>query len=108
MKLFAILLVAASFITNSVCAALAPKESDEFNGQQAPAFKLKTTSGDELDSTKLSGKPVVLCFLATWCIACQTEAKELNKLKDSGATVIAVAIDSIADPATSKPEETPA
>ena len=69
---------------------------------------MKAVNGDEIDSAKLLGKPVVLCFLATWCIACQNEAKELNKLKDSGALVVGVAVDPIADPATSKPEETPA
>jgi peroxiredoxin len=108
MKPAMLILIIGALMAGSIHAALAPKESDEFNGLQAPAFKLKTVNGDEIDSAKLSGKPVVLCFLATWCIACQNEAKELNKLKDSGAAIVGVAVDSIADPATSKPEETPA
>lgn len=105
LKLFAIITI--TFSAGYSFAALATAESDEFNGQTAPAFKFKAINGDEIDSAKLAGKPVVLSFLATWCIACQNQVKELNKLKDSGGVVIGVAVDSIADPVNSKPEDGP-
>lgn len=48
-----------------------------------PDFSLKdVTSGEEIDSTKLRGKVLVVNFWATWCPPCRKEIPYLMKLHE--------------------------
>ncbi|MCB9261762.1 MAG: TlpA family protein disulfide reductase [Flavobacteriales bacterium] len=49
-------------------------------GEKAPAFSMKTISGDSINSADLLGKTIVLNVWATWCPSCIKEMPELNKL----------------------------
>jgi thiol-disulfide isomerase/thioredoxin len=71
--------------------------------EAAPDFQLRDASGDELRLTALRGRPVILHFWATWCEPCREELPALEtiarRLADSGAILVAVAIDDEADAA---------
>jgi len=64
---------------------------------QAPEFTLKDLQGQEVRLTDLRGKVILLNFWATWCLPCQWEMPEMDKLyqtfKDQGFMVLAVALD---------------
>ena len=67
--------------------------------QPAPAFTVTRLNGTEtLSLTDLRGKPVVLNFWASWCVACREEARLLQAAyldldKDKGRVrVIGIAI----------------
>jgi cytochrome c biogenesis protein CcmG/thiol:disulfide interchange protein DsbE len=47
-------------------------------GQRAPEFVLTTFDGEEITSTDLEGKVVVLNFWASWCKPCESEAADLE------------------------------
>lgn len=52
----------------------------EWQGQIAPDFALKTTSGEYFQlSDNVGKKIIVLNFFATWCGPCQEEMPELNR-----------------------------
>jgi peroxiredoxin len=82
----------------SLSAALAPKVSDENNGE-APAFKLKIINKDdkEISLSDFKGKPIVLNFFASWCPPCGRQIAELTKvyedLSDKGLVMIGAAAD---------------
>jgi len=46
-------------------AALSPAESDEFNGQEAPAFSVTPVKGDAVSLKDFKGHPVLLNFFAS-------------------------------------------
>ena len=79
-------------------AALAPKVSDENNGE-ASAFKLKilNNEGKEVSFSEFKGKPVVLNFFASWCPPCAKQIAELtqvyNDLSPKGLVMIGAAAD---------------
>lgn len=56
-----------------------------------------TVSGQQLSLGSLSGKIVLLHFMASWCRECAAEAASLNNLqtsfKDSNFSVVGVAVD---------------
>lgn len=86
------------FLPLSLSAALAPKVSDENNGE-APAFKLKilTEDGKEISFADFKGKPVVLNFFASWCPPCQRQIEELKAVYKESAPKGLVMIGAAAD-----------
>jgi len=63
----------------------------------APAFTLKDLRGKEVSLKDFRGQVILLNFWATWCVPCQWEMPEMDKLyqtfKDQGFVVLAVALD---------------
>jgi len=61
---------------------------------QAPAWQLKTQSGDLLSSTQLDGQATILHFWATWCPYCkklQPKLVELEKkYQQQGVKIVAI------------------
>ena len=60
----------------------------------APAWQLKTQSGEVISSAQFKGKGVILHFWATWCPYCkklQPKLVELEKqYKDQGVEMVAI------------------
>jgi|GEM_PF-354528 len=71
-------------------ASTAPDYAAIAVGQPAPAFAVATTEG-AFDSSKATGKPILLEAFATWCPHCQREVPVFNalyaKYKDKVAVV---------------------
>jgi thiol-disulfide isomerase/thioredoxin len=49
-------------------------------GKPAPNLKAKTIAGTDVDLASLHGKVILLDFWATWCLPCQRELPNLEKL----------------------------
>jgi cytochrome c biogenesis protein CcmG/thiol:disulfide interchange protein DsbE len=52
--------------------------SNRLLGRDAPAFNLKTLTGDRITRNGLAGKAVIVNFWNTWCIPCQQELPALK------------------------------
>ncbi len=65
-------------------------------GDKAPAFSMKTVSGDSFDllSNSEDSGPTMLIFWATWCPACKEEIPHVKEIKEKfskkGLRVLAV------------------
>ena len=60
-------------------------------GQQAPALpELALRSDKEFPLAQFSGKPVLVNFMASWCLPCRAEVPALETLSDDVA-IIAIA-----------------
>ncbi len=64
---------------------------------EAPVFTLKDLRGKEVSLRDFRGQVILLNFWATWCVPCQWEMPEMDKLyqtfKGQGFVVLAVALD---------------
>jgi thiol-disulfide isomerase/thioredoxin len=61
-----------------------------------PAFDVVTVSGTEFDSSELVGQePFIVAFFATWCDACETKLRSLQRAltKSGSMLVIPVSVD---------------
>lgn len=75
----------------------APRATGGTAGQQAPDFQLATLDGTRFALSAQQGKPVLLFFMAGWCISCVAEAQALAQLQqdyaDRGLQVLAIDVD---------------
>lgn len=62
-----------------VALALAPTPVSAL-GEAAPDFTLRDMNGQSVSLASLKGKVVLMSFWATWCLPCQKEMPELEKL----------------------------
>jgi peroxiredoxin len=85
-------------------AALSPAESDEFNGQEAPAFSLRPVKGDTVSLKDFKGRLLLVNFFASWCPPCRAEIRELSQLHKQyakqGLSIIGIAVDFVLTPET--------
>ncbi len=70
------------------------------NARKVPAIDLKTLAGKTFSSGKFTneGKPIIICFWATWCGPCKNELNAIADVyddwkKETGVKLIAVSID---------------
>jgi len=67
----------------------------------APDFGLRALDGQEYSLSAMAGRPVVLCFWATWAPPSRATLQDLSQQRDAltaaGASVVAVAVDPPAD-----------
>ncbi len=66
-----------------------------FEGDIAPAFKVTTLSGAEIDIEKLRGKVILINYFATWCGPCMREMPYLeseiyDKIKDEDFVLVCI------------------
>ena len=66
-----------------------------FAGDVAPAFKVTTLDGAEIDIEKLSGKVILINYFATWCPPCMKEMPYLeseiyNKIDDDDFVLVCI------------------
>jgi len=91
-------------LASQIEAALSPAESDEFNGQEAPAFSVTPVKGDAVSLKDFRGHPILLNFFAIWCPPCREEISNLSHLykqySKEGVAVVGIAVDSLVTPET--------
>lgn len=63
----------------------------------APLFSVRTLEGKTVRLSDLRGRPVVIDFWATWCVACRTTLPRLDTLQSryraQGLVVLGLAVD---------------
>jgi peroxiredoxin len=69
-------------------------------GASIPSVILKDMDGNSFDTGKLSndGKPILICFWATWCSPCKKELNTYSELypdweEETGVKIYAITID---------------
>ncbi len=76
-----------------VLVALCAFAADE-NGEPAPRFRAKTTTGDQFNNASVKGKVVLFEFWTSWCQYCENEASLVDDIakefSDKGLIVLAV------------------
>jgi len=64
--------------------------------KEAPLFSLKDLNGNQVSLSDYKGKPVLLFFWATWCVACKEDMVLLEKFsegKRDRLTIFTIVID---------------
>lgn len=94
------LAIAGAAVTGAIVAAivmtaiLPTKQAAAFvawEGAESPPFSFVTLEGKQIDSSQLRGKRVLLNFWATWCVPCQLEIPQINRLlRESGESDVVV------------------
>lgn len=70
------------------------------NGRKIPSVELKSLDGKTVNSSTFSndGKPIIICFWATWCSPCKKELNTIAEVysdwqKETGVKLITISID---------------
>lgn len=83
--------------------------SSGMEGQPAPDFALKSSTGENLRLSEYRGDVVMINFWATWCGPCRQEMPLLDEIhgryRDAGFTVIGVNLDGESDRARRMAED---
>lgn len=74
------------------------------DGRKIPAANVKSIDGKNFNTANIgnNGKPIIICFFATWCKPCKKELDAIAEnyedwQKETGVKVVAISID---DPKT--------
>jgi peroxiredoxin len=63
-------------------------------GESAPDFAIETAPGEQIQSTRLRGGKLVVCFAQAWATPCLAQLRRLERLRNTlerdGASVIAL------------------
>jgi len=62
-------------------------------GKEAPNFTLKNLEGMEVSLEDYRGKIVLVNFWATWCVYCDIEMPDLQKIDTENEDVVVLAVD---------------
>lgn len=83
-----------AFCLSLLLAATAFAGPADDDGQPAPRFRARTTSGESFNNESIKGKVVLLEFWTTWCQYCHQEeglVEQINKqFADKGLIVLAI------------------
>lgn len=66
-------------------------------GREAPNFTLMNLDGKEVSLEDYRGKIVLINFWATWCVYCDREMPDIQKLSDDNDDLVILAVDVMED-----------
>ncbi len=69
-------------------------------GKEAPNFTLRNLDGEEISLQDYRGKIVLINFWATWCVYCDIEMPDLQKLDKENEDVVVLAVNVMEDKET--------
>lgn len=72
------------------------KQDIEF-GKEAPDFTLKNLDGEDVSLSDYRRKIVLINFWATWCVWCDKEMPDLQRLHEENEDLVVLAVDSMED-----------
>lgn len=71
-------------------------EEEDFDievGKLAPDFTLKNLKGEEVSLSDYKGKIVLINFWATWCVYCDKEMPDMQRLSEENDDLVILAVD---------------
>jgi len=90
----------SALLTSLLLLALFPllpgyARSGDENGEPAPRFRAKTTTGEQFNNDSIKGKVVLFEFWTTWCKYCEQESSLVDDIarEFSGKGLIVLAVD---------------